>query len=409
MSDEDIRIKLTADETGAVNAFKRLKKEVATNDEGLKQLSSQGKQTGQALKDAAGVLGPEFQILGDRIDHITGALGDVKGASLATKGALAGLVAVGAFEVGKMLGDIIFQTQQWEEANKRAVEAMTSQAGFLNKQSQDRIAREIQIANLAETQEQRRNELISLRQRLIEQQTQAELDMVEAMKAATEAQGNDMLGFGTQDNAVAEEGLRIAKERVAQLREQVALVEREQSGATGQAAELEARQAAAAKRAEAERDAARAIEERARAEEQAQAAADRLAQTQDNYLAGLEAELVKLKEGEEAYLRLSLAKQGFTDETINAAVAMKAEADALREQARRAGETGGQGGAAGQSQRMTMPGQIQASQQRFITRGTGSSEMQKLIDAQKAAAKLQADALAEAKRLREAVERIPRE
>lgn len=405
MTTSDINIKINADEKGAVAGLRRLRSEVLNNEKGLDGLARQGKMTGTALKDAAGMLGPEFQILGDRIDHITGALGDIKGAGLMAKASLVALVAVGAFEVGKMIGDFIFKTKEWEEASKKAAQAMIEQAAFLNKQSSERIAREIKIANLAETSEQRRNELIKLRGQLVQQQTDAELDMAEAMKAVTIAQSNDVFGYGTQDNAIAEEGLKIAKERVSQLREQVALVEKEQSGATGRAAELERREAAAKKRADADREAVKAIEDKAKAEQDAQAIAERLNATQADYLSNLEMELVKIKEGEEAYLRLTLAKQGFNEETINSALALKAEITELSEldKERQKEKT-----EKDSTSRLTAPGAVQATEARGLTRGIGMRGQDKILAATQEHIKKSQELLAEARRQTELLKnRLP--
>lgn len=406
MTTSDINIKINADEKGAVAGLRRLRSEVLNNEKGLDKLARQGKMTGKSLKDAAGMLGPEFQILGDRIDHITGALGDIKGAGLMAKASLVALVAVGAFEVGKMIGDFIFKTKEWEEASKKAAQAMTEQAAFLNKQSSERIAREIKIANLAETSEQRRNELIKLRSQLVQQQTDAELDMAEAMKAVTIAQSNDVFGYGTQDNAIAEEGLRIAKERVSQLREQVALVEKEQSGATGRAAELERREAAAKKRADADREAVKAIEDKAKAEQDAHAIAERLNATQADYLSNLEMELVKIKEGEEAYLRLTLAKQGFNEETINSALALKAEITELSELDKERQKTKAEKDSTG---RLTAPGAVQATEARGLTRGIGMRGQDKILAATQEHIKKSQELLAEARRQTELLKnRLPK-
>jgi hypothetical protein len=74
---EDIRWKFSTDESGAVAGLKRMRNEVLNNDVALKNIGQQGKLTGKSLKDMASFLGPEFQILGDRMDHVTGALGDI--------------------------------------------------------------------------------------------------------------------------------------------------------------------------------------------------------------------------------------------------------------------------------------------------------------------------------------------
>lgn len=378
MSDEDIRIKLTADDSGAVAAFKRLKSQVSASDEGLKQLSTQGKQTGQALKDVAGMLGPEFQVLGDRLDQITGAMGDIKGAGIMAKAAMAGVVAVGAFEVGQAIGNIVFETERWKEMLAATREEATRLNQELARGAQKR-AQELSTEQVQRELEGTIESVSTLAMRIAElKQEQLQADVV-----------SSSLGIGAfaerrEEIETLEQELQVGRELRDMYRET-----------------LNERQAAMAKEAEAA--AARAAADAMRAREAEAAQQQQLLNVQADYLASLDAELVRLKEGEEAYLRLTLAKQGFTDQTINAAVAMKAEADAIREQARRAGETGTPGG---QSDRQTMPGMVQATQQRFITRGDGNSEMRKLIDAQKEAVRLQKQSLEVANRMEQTWRRL---
>ncbi len=403
MSTEDIRFKIQADESGALNSFKRLRSEVLNNEHGLKKLSQQGKMTSTALKDMASFLGPEFQILGDRMDHITGALGDIKGASLAAKAGLAALVAVGAFEVGKMLGDFIFQTEQWKTKNEEAVKSIVDGLAFVGKQSQDRFNKEMQAIALASDAEQKRAEAFQLRNRITNQQTEASLDLIEQQKALNDALANDILGYGQEDNAIAQQGVAAAKERVAMLQQQRQAVE-DLLDPTQSHIDLLIEQ----RTKEAEANKARAEAEQKRKAEQ-----ESLQKTQDDYLFALEAEKIKLKEGEEAYLRFTLAKREFSDETIRSAIALRSEITELSEAQRlrdQASKDKPQGDMAGRNISLQAPGQVQGTQARFITRGIGMSGQDKILEATRKQIEKQEALLAEQKKQTQLLQdRLPRE
>ena len=403
MNTEDIRIKIQADESGALNSFKRLRSEVLNNEHGLKKLSQQGKMTSTALKDMASFLGPEFQILGDRMDHITGALGDIKGASLAAKAGLAALVAVGAFEVGKMLGDFIFQTEQWKTKNEEAVKSIVDGLAFVGKQSQDRFNKEMQAIALASDAEQKRAEAFQLRNRITNQQTEASLDLIEQQKALNDALANDILGYGQEDNAIAQQGVAAAKERVAMLQQQRQAVE-DLLDPTQSHIDLLIEQ----RTKEAEANKARAEAEQKRKAEQ-----ESLQKTQDDYLFALEAEKIKLKEGEEAYLRFTLAKREFSDETIRSAIALRSEITELSEAQRlrdQASKDKPQGDMAGRNISLQAPGQVQGTQARFITRGIGMSGQDKILEATRKQIEKQEALLAEQKKQTQLLQdRLPRE
>jgi hypothetical protein len=153
---------------------------------------------------------------------------------------------------------------------------------------------------------------------------------------------------------------------------------------------------------ELQKQADEAEKERLARVKQEQSEQDRLTQAQDDFLASLELEITRLKEGEEAYIRLKLAKQGFTEETIAASLAMKAEIDALKKEQQIESETK-------QERDFQAPGMVQATQQRFITRGTGSSVQDKILQEMKQQIKLQQEQLAETRKTNNKLSKIPTE
>jgi hypothetical protein len=396
---EDIQFKITADESGALNAFKRVRNEVLNNEQGLKEVGKQGKLTSMALKDAASVLGPQFQILGDRIDHISGALGDVKGASLLAKASIVGLVAVGSWEVGRMVSDWITGAEEWAKANEEAVKRITASQDFLIKKGQERLALDLQIANLAASPEQRQAELTDL---LIKKKTDlfdAQQALIDAEWDMQTAKGNNALGMGGEDDAIAEANLANAREMVKVINEQINAINRQRDGATGREAELERRKA--------EKDAIKA-ETDAIAKQTAEQ--DRHNQTQADYLANLDLELIKLKEGEEAYERKRLKMLDYSDETIEKALKMKAEITEINELNKiRADEVARPELEERDSPiRIGQRGDLQGTQQRFITRGIGMKGDEKLLAAAKEQAQRAAEMLKEAKKQTAFLAKIPK-
>jgi hypothetical protein len=349
MTTSDINIKINADEKGAVAGLRRLRSEVLNNEKGLGGLARQGKMTGTALKDAAGMLGPEFQILGDRIDHITGALGDIKGAGLMAKASLVALVAAGGFEVGQMIGNWVFETEKWKESLAAAREEADRLNSRLLAGAKERAA--------ALSDEQMQQEASGAKQQVNELG-----DQISKLRAEAEAWTiANVSGFGVNER----------KEEIATL-----VQEREAARATvemyreaGEQREKLAEQTKAAEEA-------KAMEKEQQAADKAREEIERLNATQADYLSNLEMELVKIKEGEEAYLRLTLAKQGFNEETINSALALKAEITELSELDKERQKEKTEKDSTG---RLTAPGAVQATETRGLTRGIGMKGEDKIL------------------------------
>lgn len=398
---DDINIRVRADEKGAVAAFKRFRNEVLNNEKGIKRLGDQGALSSKALKDMASVLGPEFQILGDRIDHVSGALTDIKGAGLLAKASLVGLVSVGSFQVGDMIGNWIAKTEEWTEANKRAIEQIKSGQEFLGKLTQSRFEKQIEIANLAATKEQRNEELSRIRVQKLNEMLEAKNQLVEEEKNLRVALSNDILGYGKEDNANAEEAVRLAKERVKQLTDQFNLVDklRYRPGASGLDKELEKRQKAADKMKQAAQEQAKAIEQQV-------AAQMRLDERQNGYIGNLELELVRIKEGEEAFERARLTQEGFAPEAVERAVQLRTEIMNLKKTMENATKESSE---LPKSLDFRAPGMVQATQQRFITRGTGSSVQDKILQEMKQQIKIQQELLVATRKTNEKLSKIPTE
>jgi hypothetical protein len=300
---------------------------------------------------------------------------------LLAKGAMIGLVATAGFQVGKMIGDWVFETEKWKETLADARKEADALNAKMLQGARERTS-ELSV-------EQLERELGGTSQNIGEI-----TDQINKLKREAEEWSlSNTLRIGTEDRQNEIGTLEQEREAARKLRDMYQET-------------LAARQKQAEQAREAEE--AKALAEEARAAEQAAAAAQRLVETQEDYLFTLEAELVKIKEGEDAYMRLTLAKRGFTEESINSALALKAEITELTEAAKARERSGTSGSGGGMS--ITAPGQVQGTQARFITRGTGSSVQDRLLETAKQQAAQQKAMLEEQRRTREAIEqRMPRE
>lgn len=334
---EDINIRIKSDESGAIAGFKRLRNEILNNEKGIKEIGSQGRLSGKALKDMASFLGPEFQILGDRIDHVSGALEDMKGAGLLAKASLVGLVATAGVQVGQMIGGWIFETERWTQELEDAKQ--------LADQLNSSVARGVQARASEMSPEQLQREMVGLAESIQRQTRMVE----ESEKAWSNFSTADYWVIGESNRRKEVEGIK------ENIKAQKDLMKIYQDAMKQQAQRT---------RQEEEASAARALEEQARAAEKALQAEKSLEDAQATYLENLKLEIVRVKEGEEAYQRLLLAKQNFTEETIDSAIALQNELKSLRSLQDKKPEVK-------REQRQPELQQLQANQQRFITRGSG--------------------------------------
>jgi hypothetical protein len=434
---EDINIKIKSDESGAVAAFKRFRHEVLNNEKAIKEIGTQGRLSGEALKNVASFLGPEFQILGDRIDHVSGALGDMKEASLVAKATLVGLVAVGGFQVGQMLGNLVFQT---DEFNK-SVEDMKVQftdldrklADFVAKQYGKRVAESVgadaeggglaALFGTDATVDQLEKELAGIGERLsrasqssFDSFTENYIKSFKALKAtssnpddikrltaftlafsqAVETKLLDAVTYAFGDPlAMSEEQIAADKARYDQLLKMRDELLKKNSAETDAASAVQ-------RQADATRDAAQADRERMRVQQEQQAVQDRLIDQQVDYIQNLRLEKIRVEEGEEAYERARLKRLGFMQQVIDEGIRLKRIITERKE-----AETDTVKGM--QAQQIGRIGVLKATQQRFITRGTGSSVQDKILQEMKQQIKLQQEQLAETRKTNNKLSKIPTE
>jgi hypothetical protein len=347
---EDIKFKLEANESGAVAAFKRFRTEVVNNEQALGKMGREGKLTGRAIKDLGGLAGQAgLGQLGHAIDKLSGGMGDFNKSTLLAKAGLVGLVATAGVSIGKMIGEWVFDTQQWVDLVDKAISSMEK----LNQgavQSARKRAGGMDAADILK-------ELKGIDEAL----TRA----TEKRRKFDNAINLPLIGMTGE----AKESIKLLDSQIKQQRElrevwMAALQERKKE--TSEEFLLN-------------KEKEKQELELARQKEKARMEEESLLLLQEKTLDNLQLEIVRLREGEEAYTRLSLAKQGFTQDTIDAAVAMKAEIEALKELNKPAREE------KQRQDRSTSP--LQAQQQRFLTRGVSVDPNMKVAENTKQTAK----------------------
>lgn len=380
MTTENIDIRIEAQEGGAVAAFKRLRSEVINNEKGLANAAKQGKMTGKSLRDISSAAGPMFGELGGRIDQVSDALKNFHGAGMLAKASLVGLVATGSWQVGTMLGEFIAQTEAWGKANAETIKGITADFNKLSKMQNEQFENEIKLANLAATKEQRNAELSTIRMTKTNELAEARLWLVRQEQDLNVALANDFLGRNTEDNAAAREGVKIAQERVKALESEFEIVDRMRYGGS------EIEEQIAARQRDVEALKTQTVEKEKQAAQQAAAAAAeaRAAEAQQrkdqSLLNGLQAQIIALQDGEEAAMRFRMELQEIGPDAIKTAITMQRQIDEMR--------TAAMDSAKGSdSTKPTQPGQLQAQQQRFITRGSGMSLEKQMADNTKSTAK----------------------
>ena len=399
---EDIRIKLKADEKGAVAAFQRLRNEVFQTEAGIKRVGAEGKTMGAALAASAQLLGPEFGALGGQVSAMAEALEKLPQSGLLVKAGLIGAVGAAGLFIGNTIGNWIWQTEKWTAALEKAREEFKkADQGIVKSETAQRQKQVEAIAGLpAEEQVQARADAIA--------RVQSELatKASQMQRLQKEIEGRDWGMLQTADFAeetkTMEANLQAAKDRSEMLKEQLKQLHQINPEETRRNEEL-------AKAKEAAEAAAKAEAERVKQMEAQAAAQQRLQESQLSYLEGLELELLRLKEGEAAYERARLQRQGFSDDTIEQAMQLRAEIDALRAAQGRIAETGGKSGGGAGGRGLGPPGTVQATEQRFLTRGAGIRGEDKLLKAQEAMlAKLDAQTRATERAADTLDERLPK-
>lgn len=394
MSTEDIKLMITADEARAVASLAKLEKATKSAEIALAAIDEESKNVVQAFEDLSaytGSGGPFDQMAEEssELKAILAQLGDINWSDIVGK---VRDVWNTSFQVGDAIGRWAFGV---DEFNRKFEESKSLAEQFQQVILKSAVSR-AESLGLAQIQKE------------IDGYSAAIARLTEQQKKLNEEQYRFEL-------AADKESVEIAIRQQMQLRDALLEVlevrQREEARPKNENQELmQTMGFRNEQEAQAYRDALYAAEAYTEQLNREQAERERLESAQSNYLASLDAELVRLRDGEEAYLRLTMAKQGFSEATIENALRLREEINQLKELDREQSKTQKVTQEKQIEKRVAMPGQVQATEARGLTRGIGMRGQDKILAATEKQVEIQAKVakhLEEQNRLLR--ERLPRE
>jgi len=396
MSTEDIKIVLAADEARAVAALAKLEKTTRSVEAAFEAINQEGQNVTQTLDDLSkytGSGGPFDSLKNEssELKAILSQLSDINWSDIVGK-------VSHVWDVSYRVGDAIGRwTFGVDEFNTKFAEAIKTAEKFQSLILKSAVERATAMS-LEQIQKEIDGYSASIN-RLTEQQ-----------KKLNEEQYRFELAADKESVAMAirqQEELRDALLRVQEVERQNQARPKNENQQLMQTMGFRNEQ-----EAQAYRDALYEAELYTQQMAKEQSERESLTASQENYLSALDSELVRLRDGEEAYLRLTMAKQGFEQATIDTAIAMQAEIDAIKqaheEQLRQQREAESKEKSGTQSM-VSAPGQVQGTQARFITRGTGSSVQDKILEATRKQIEQQRAILEEQKKTARILEKVARD
>ena len=225
---------------------------------------------------------------------------------------------------------------------QETLELMAQQAEFSNDKTRKQFQMQMDLANAALTEEQRQMELAEIAAEKKKKTKEAEAHLTRMQIELEEALGNDVLGYGTEDNKISEDAVKLAEQELKLLREQQAEVNRAISGPTENEQKLEKRQRDKELQKEAA-DEALAAEQRQFQEwsknwdDQKKAQEDQQKKEGD-YLAALRLRNEELMNGKRAAEELKAQQAGISEEVILQGRELSIQNDLLEAQKKLADE-----------------------------------------------------------------------
>ena len=381
-----------------------------------KVFSSLGLTELSSLTDQFGGLSAQMKELGE-----AGSKGGA-GMMIARAGIVAAIGAA-AVQVGSMIADWIYDTEEWGKRMQEVISEAGKQSDFLAKKRQQQFNQQFQMASLATSPEQQRQEMAALaasvKQQIAQQAQSLQAAMADLQSVRDRATGTQLDDAGFQaELQAATELVKIETDRLNQLRDQRQQVADFYRIPTEAEAELKRRQEYAAKENEANktlrdlqleiakiRDPAKAerevilaqaaneeqrsalefmlnmrdaAKERADAEaegraemkaaiEETRRAMEQQAKTDKDYLERLRLQNMELTQGKRAAEELRAAQSGVSEEVIEQGRQLSIQNDLLAAQKELADEQQRQDEEARKKLGTPAP-QLQAMQSRLLSR-----------------------------------------
>lgn len=158
--------------TYIIDAEDKATKKIRKATEQTKQMVSSVKDLGSKSKASTELVGSLAGQLGDSglsgsaggvaqlVERVSALSGELEGggkAAMAMKAGMVAAAAVGGFQLGKALGDIVFQTERWREAQQLAFEEAIAGNAKLQATQDKRFNRELEFIELMDDEASRKN------------------------------------------------------------------------------------------------------------------------------------------------------------------------------------------------------------------------------------------------------------
>jgi hypothetical protein len=319
-----------------IEALKQAGQQIEQTGVEMQKTGSSFKDTSEASQKVSSTFSKAFGALGlselaaftSEIGGLSGQLKEMEEAGKKGGDAFKGLAVAGmaiaavtaSWKIGTLIADWVYQTEELNRRMKETLELMSQQASFANDKTSKQFQMQMDLANAALTEEQRLSELAAVRAAKNKEFKEAEQQLIKEERDLQSALANDVLGYGTEDNAAAEEAVKIAKDRLKLLKEQKDEVEKAIRGPSENEQELTARQKAKELQKEAA-DEALAAEQRQFQEwsknwDDQKKAQEDLRKKEDDYLAALQIRNEELMNGKRAADEMKASMAGISEEVI---------------------------------------------------------------------------------------------
>ena len=341
-----------------IEALKQTKEQVQQTGVEIQKTGASFKDTSEASQKVSSTFSKAFGALGlgelaafsSEIGGLSGQLKEMEEAGKKGGDAFKGLAVAGmaiaavsaSWKIGTLLADWYYQTEALNRKMQETLELMAQQAEFSNDKTRKQFQMQMDLANAALTEEQRQLELAEIAAEKKKKIKEAEAHLTRMQIDLEEALGNDVLGYGTEDNKISEDAVKLAEQELKLLREQQAEVNRAISGPTENEQKLEKRQRDKELQKEAA-DEALAAEQRQFQEwsknwdDQKKAQEDQQKKEGD-YLAALRLRNEELMNGKRAAEELKAQQAGISEEVILQGRELSIQNDLLEAQKKLADE-----------------------------------------------------------------------
>lgn len=400
MASETVEILIEADDKASAK-FEKVGQSAEKQVKAFKEVGAKAKASTELVGTLAGALGGtelgsfagQLAQLTERVSAFSEVSKQGGAGALAFKAGLVGAAGVIGFQIGKALGDVIFQTEKWNRELEKSAEIAGKIGDRLMSTMERAFDSKIEGIELIQNPEEQKAALQALVEEIdksIAGKNQLIKSLESEIASVDETWGGWFQRFSGNVRAIneankeqvkeAERFKEALKDQAQELRERLAgerelLEARKQANIDAEKAAEDAARQAQKKREDAEKERIKALEkaekDRLKAAEDAEKkrqkaiedqinAQKRLAESRKSIVEQLKREAIALQFGEKAADAYSFKLQGFDDQTANALAAMK---DRLR----KAGEESKSSGPNTEA--------IGATQGRLLTRGSGNNQM----------------------------------